>query len=384
MVIVHISPSSPYNNNWGYQENLLPKYHAKLGNYVTLIITNTMHSNGMIIETDCCDYISDDGVRIVRLKWKKHINPKVSSFVAKLDVYDLLCQIHPDYIFYHGLLSQTIFDVIRYKRKIAPQCIIVQDNHLDYNIGLKVKTFKDKLKRCYFRALNKKSKKYVKFVYGVTPWRKKYAEDYFHISPDITDTLIMGADDDNISFETRGEKRKFHRGIWGINEEEFVVISGGKNDKNKNIIQLMQAVKSLKSVKLIIFGSISDDIKDEFNKELSENVRYIGWIDASKVYDYYFAADLIIFPGQHSVLWEQACASKVPCVFKRWEGMEHVNNGGNVDFLDDTSSKAIKNKIVELMYTDKYIAMSNIALSKATDIYLYSSIAKKSLNDIRK
>ena len=49
MKIVHIAPKAPYNNYWGYQDNLLPKYQRKLGHDVTMIVTNTMHKDGKII-----------------------------------------------------------------------------------------------------------------------------------------------------------------------------------------------------------------------------------------------------------------------------------------------------------------------------------------------
>ena len=97
------------------------------------------------------------------------------------------------------------------------------------------------------------------------------------------------------------------------------------------------------------------------------------------MYQYFFAADLVFFPGQHSVLWEQACASKVPCVFEKWEGMDHVNNGGNSDFVTPVNVNTISEKIEELCFTEKYYQMKNIAESDATDIYLYSKIAEKSL-----
>ena len=55
MKIVHIAPSAPYNDHWGYQDNLLPKYQKKLGHEVTMITTNLMHRDGKIVETECAD-----------------------------------------------------------------------------------------------------------------------------------------------------------------------------------------------------------------------------------------------------------------------------------------------------------------------------------------
>ena len=148
----------------------------------------------------------------------------------------------------------------------------------------------------------------------------------------------------------------------------------------------MEACRNTDHVKLLIFGNVKEDVKQEFDEILSEseNITYIGWIDADQVYNYFFASDLVFFPGQHSVLWEQACASKVPCVFEKWEGMEHVNNGGNSDFVSPVTVESLREKILELKYTDKYAKMKQIAESDKTDIYLYSRIAEKSLECIKK
>ena len=66
MKIVHIAPNATYNEGWGYQENLLPKYHAKLGHEVTLIITNIEHSNGKKVEVRPISYKSVDGFFVIR------------------------------------------------------------------------------------------------------------------------------------------------------------------------------------------------------------------------------------------------------------------------------------------------------------------------------
>ena len=132
-------------------------------------------------------------------------------------------------------------------------------------------------------------------------------------------------------------------------------------------------------IKLLVFGNVLEDIKEEFEKQLSDKVQWIGFIPSDDAYNYFFAADLVMFPGQHSVLWEQACACKMPCVFARWPGMEHVDNGGNACFIDDVSVKGIKCCIESLNRTPDYEKMKACAESEMTDIYLYSHIAKKSL-----
>ena len=380
MKIVHIAPSAPYNDYWGYQDNLLPKYQKKMGHDVTIIATNTMHKDGKIVEIACSDYVLNDGVRVIRLARKKYRSLILTNLQAKMDVYALLGKLRPDFIFFHGLVSTTIYDVVRYKKE-HPNCIVVQDNHLDYNIGRGAASFKDKIIRAFYRHINRKSIPYISRVYGVTLWRKTYAEDYFRIPPEKTDVLIMGADDEKINFACREKIRAEIREKNGIADDDFLVVTGGKIDKKKKIDTLMEACAGMSGIKLLIFGQVLDNVKEEFNRLVKENdnILYIGWLDADKVYDYFFAADLVFFPGQHSVLWEQACAAKVPCVFEKWDGMDHVNNGGNAEFISPITVENIRAKLSALHFTPEYEKMKKVAASSATDIYLYSRIAEKSL-----
>lgn len=65
--------------------------------------------------------------------------------------------------------------------------------------------------------------------------------------------------------------------------------------------------------------------------------------------------------------------------FEKWEGMDHVNNGGNCDFITSVNVENVSKKLDELYFTDKYYSMKAIAESEATDIFLYSKIAERSL-----
>jgi glycosyltransferase involved in cell wall biosynthesis len=380
MIIVNIAPNAQYNDYWGYQDNLLPKYQKTLGHSVTIITTDKMHKDGKIVKTTCGEYDLADGVHVIRKSYKKCMSRIMTNIFSYIPVLDLLEQIKPDFIFFHGLVSCTIFDVIKYKKQ-HPDCIVVQDNHLDYNIGFKQKTIKEKILKSWYRFLNKQSIRFVSKVYGVTPWRCKYAADYFGIPNDKLDLLIMGADDDKMHFDARFEIREKVRGKLGIKQNDYLIVTGGKIDRRKKIDVLMKACMNLQGVKLLVFGNVASEIEKEFTEILSQstNIIFIGWIDSDKVYELFYASDLAFFPGQHSVLWEQACASKVPCVFEKWDMMDHVDNGGNSDFVSPITVENIQEKIKNLLWTDKYYQMKKVAESPNTDIFLYSHIAKKSL-----
>lgn len=379
MNIVHIAPNSVYNEGWSYQENLLTKYQVKLNNNVTLLVANQRFENGLVKKCDEYDYISPDGFRVVGIKYKNILGKRISDSCSLMNVYTLLEELEPDLIFFHGLISLTIFQASKYVRK-HPTCKLVCDNHLDYNIGYKPHdSFKDLLVVFFYRIVFKLNKKWIEKVYGVTPWRKKYAEEVFRVPSSMTDVLIMGADDDNIAFQERKSIRERIRTSLKIEKDSFLIVTGGKIDRNKGIHLLMQAVKSLQGVKLVIFGLPLSSFEKEFNDAMNDNCIHIGWLQSKDVYEYYMAADLIAFPGQHSVLWEQACATKVPCFFKFYEGMDHVNNGGNSLIASFNSSEELKEIISGLVFTEAYYSMKKIAESDATDVYLYSNIAKKSI-----
>lgn len=387
MKIVHIVPSTHYNDYWGYQENLLPKYHVKMGHEVTLITSTLTFKDGKLSDAECGDYKLNDGTRVIRLKKKNYIHRIITSLNDKINAYPLLIETKPDFIFFHGLISTTIFDAIRYKKKINPDCTIVQDSHLDYyNYPYIGEGLRDRIIRGYYRLLNRRSLRYVEKIYGVTPWRKDFCEDFFNIPSQKTDVLIMGADDEYIDFAHKEQIRERIRADYNVADTDFLVVSGGKIDRTKNFLELMSACGRLSDARLLLFGNVDESIREEFDALLEKysNITHIGWLDAHKVYDYFLSSDLVAFPGTHSVLWEQACACKIPCVFKRWDGTEHVDNGGNSTFFNGVSEEEIYEKIKSLIFTEEYDAMKRVAQSSATDVYLYSKIAEKSLECFRK
>jgi len=192
----------------------------------------------------------------------------------------------------------------------------------------------------------------------------------------------MGADDEEIEFDKKEDYKKKIREQYCINEKDFLIVTGGKIDESKGTHILMDAVSKMKNVKLLIFGSPIKEYEKTFYSLINSNCRYIGWIDSKDVYIYFLSADLIVFPGQHSVLWEQACATKVPCVFKYYEGMDHINNGGNSIIIQFENDEELKKELKTIINSDLYNQLKKISESEATDIYLYSKIADKSVECI--
>jgi glycosyltransferase involved in cell wall biosynthesis len=193
----------------------------------------------------------------------------------------------------------------------------------------------------------------------------------------------MGGDENLIDWKNRQQVRAEIREKCNIPKEAFLLVTGGKIDQAKNIHLLCEAAFSLKdkNVYLIVFGSLLDDMKNYSKSLYHKNVRYIGWIDSRDVYPYFLASDLAVFPGTHSVLWEQALASGIPGLFKDWDGgFNHIDCGGNALLIKDISIDTLV-KEIDLIVEDtaKYRAMRDAAENTARKEFSYMEIAKRSI-----
>ncbi|MGE4578788.1 MAG: glycosyltransferase, partial [Desulfuromonadales bacterium] len=195
--------------------------------------------------------------------------------------------------------------------------------------------------------------------------------------------LPLGLDDSLVDFEKKEEIRSSIRAKLNISSGAFVIVTGGKIDARKNIHNLMNAVINLNHphIKLIVFGTPNEQMEDMIQKLSSyESIINVGWISPEKVNEYFMASDLAFFPGTHSVLWEQAVGIGLPCVFRKWKGIQHVDVGGNCLFIDDGSVDEIKKSILKVYQNIKlYKKMKNVSETAGAKKFLYSEIAKKAI-----
>ena len=143
----------------------------------------------------------------------------------------------------------------------------------------------------------------------------------------------------------------------------------------------MEAVKKLNksNVKLIVFGSVTPELKEKVNELCDNNiVKYIGWIQSKDSYKYFATSDLVVFPGRHSVFWEQVAAQGKPMIVKHWDGTTHVDYNGNVRFLYNDSVDEIESVLKDIIENGKIEEMKRVAENASVN-FMYSSIAKRSI-----
>ncbi len=385
MNITHVCLVGGYTEGLNYQENNIIKYQAADGHRVSLITTDHCFIEGVwgVCPTEK-DYINPHGVRIIRLPFAfpfpYNINRQIGIFKGFKEILE---ELKPDVIFVHNLQFQDNRRVASYKKR-HPDVTVYADNHSDFSNSARNWFSRNTLYRFWWKPCAKSVEPYVKKFFGVMPARVDFLQNIYGIAADKTGLLLMGADDESVERAARKEISASVRKKFGIKQEDFLIVTGGKIDAFKTqTLLLMEAVKEIpqESLKLLVFGSIEEELKEKlFALCDGKKIQYIGWAKGEQSYEYFAAADLIIFPGRHSIYWEQAAAQGIPMICKYWEGTTHVDIGGNVEFLMEDSVKVIKEKIVALLDDpEKYVQMKKSAQGSGKSAFSYRLIARKSV-----
>lgn len=383
MKILHLCLGNFYIDNYAYQENMLTKYHKKDGNDVCIVASLfTFDENGKTAHLPkATTYKNEHGIEVSRLAYK-HNNKITRKLRYYKGTYRAIEKFSPDIIFIHGIQFMDIKQVIKYLKK-HPNVKVYADNHSDFINSASNWLSKNILHKIIWKHCAKKIEPYVTKFYGVLPARVDFLKNVYGLPQEKVELLVMGADDEKVYEAKNGDFRKSIREKYGIDDDDFLLITGGKIDHNKpETLNLMKTVSSLdKKVKLLVFGSVVPSLKQEFDELLeNDNIIYIGWINASDVYKYFAISDLGVFPGKHSVIWEQAVGMGLPCIFRRFDGFSHVNIDGNCVFIDDAKSETLK-KVIQCIYSDDalYRKMLRISQEKGMINFSYENIAKRSI-----
>ena len=385
MKIVHICLAGGYTEGLHYQENVIIKYQALDGHEVSLVTTDHCYTEGVwgLCRTES-DYINPYGVHIIRLPFTfpvpYNINRQIGVFKG---FYHILEKLNPEIIFVHNIQFQDIRKVAAYKRK-HPEIKIYVDNHSDLINSARNWFSRNTLYRFWWKPCAKAIEPYTEKFWGVMPSRVEFLHNIYGISSDKTDMLVMGADDESAARVENPEIRRMVREQFGILQNDFLVVTGGKIDVTKpHTLLLMKAVREIArgNLKLLVFGSVAEELKNEFLSLCDGNkVQYIGWAQSEQAYEYFASADLVAFPGKHSVYWEQVTAQGIPMICRYWDGTTHIDIGGNVEFLTEDSVEEISSKLLRILDNpEKYSAMKDAAQSDSRNEFSYKTIARKSI-----
>lgn len=382
MNIVHVCLAQLFIDGFGYQENLLTRSHVQMGHKVTVLTSSHMFNNLYeATERKEKNYVNTDGVHVIVLN-RSHRFGYYSKFRDYEGIKERLNELKPDVVFVHGGQSVALMDVISYCKK-HPTVRFYIDQHGDY-YNMKLNRWQDRFVQHWIYGFwMRRAIPYVNKFWGVTPWRCQYLNDVYKIPKKKIGLLVMGGDDSRINFQNRPKIRSDIRSKLSLKDDDFVIITGGKIDRTKNIHVLIQAIMEMNrdNLKLIVFGQPDKEMAPLIEKmSQDKHICNIGWIESTDVYNYYMASDLAVFPGTHSVLWEQACACGLPGVFKDWSGMRHVDVGGNAQFVCGDNKEELIKVLSDILDSPlAYKKMKEVAQNQAAPYFSYDRIARQAI-----
>ncbi len=385
MKILHVCLAAFYIDNYSYQENILPRMHKKMGHDVRILASTETYINGKTLGyISASEYENEDSIRVKRIPYVSYLPLKIAKKLRIYSgVYESLCEFKPDFIFLHDVQFLSISQIVRYLKE-NPNVRIVVDGHTDFINSARGVISKYILHGIIYKYCAKKILPFAKYFYGTLPARVSFFKDFYKIPPEKVKFLPMGVDDDLAEKFNQQEKIIEQKHSLNISDDSFLIVTGGKINTSKyQILTLMEAIRVLNNprVKLLIFGSIEDSLKHRFNSLLSENIIYLGWATVEDAYKYFSMADLVVFPSTHSVYWEQAAGLGKPLVVKHWEGITHVDLGGNVTFLhNDTKEEMVQCLNNIILNPSQFETMKNIAQEKGITFFSYKSIAARALH----
>lgn len=382
MKIVHLCLGCFFPDNYSYQENMLPKYHKEQGHEVEVIASlQTFDEYGNFTDMPSAGtYYNEYDIKVTRLNYRSpaKIYRKLKRFVG---LYDGLEAAAPDTLFIHGCQFLDMDIVVKYLRRHSGVRVFV-DNHADFSNSARNWLSRNLLHKFLWKRCAHMIEPFADRFYGVLPVRVDFLVDVYGLPTDKCELLVMGAEDSLVAAAAKPEVRARIRQQYNLSDDDFVIMTGGKIDGFKTqTLLLMQAVAQIErdNVKLIVFGSVTPELKDKV-EALADGtkVQFIGWVQAQDSYDYFAAADLVVFPGRHSVFWEQVAAQGVPMLCKHWPGTHHVDLGGNVRFLTQDSQDEIYEEIIRLIdHPELYDEMKRVAVEKGMAEFSYSDISRR-------
>ena len=388
MKIVHIDVTGPYTEGMTYQENILPRYHKNMGHDVYMIASCKAWEKTSMVTVAPCRKTMRDGVKLIRLPYKFYVCNFVSDKIRNpRGLFSVLSMIKPDFIMLHDVSTAAVYQVKRY---VETQHIpLIVDCHTDCSNSAKNWLSKNILHKIIYRRFAKVIDPVTKHFYGTLPSRVDFLRNVYALPKEKCSLLQMGVDDELRKYACERKNVAAIRSKYLINENDFLIVTGGKIDWFKmQTLDLMRVVAQMesKNIVLVIFGSVIKELEEKFHNllKMSENIHYIGWLDEKETCELIASADLCVYPGGHSSLWELSAGLGIPLIVNYWNGgASHLNVTGNVKYLFKSDKDEIYELVEGLTSNSKSYETMRRAAQDAKEVFSYNNIAKKCLEYVK-
>ena len=311
MRILHVIPGDNFTEGMGYKDNYLAAINAQDGHDVLILSSCNMWKDSNIVYAEPCDRIMEDGVRLIRRKYKKYFNDLVSSKLRILDGAGAIIEdFQPDVIRVLNPHNFTLPIVIQYKKK-NPRTKLYVDSHQEYyNSGTGFLSYWV-FHRFLISRMLQSSLSHIDKIFYCLEGTKVFLREMYDIPEEKMEVYPMGGliREDNERQTIREKTRK----ALNIEKHEIMMVHSGKLSEGKRTKELLEAMAEVNnpSFRLILIGSIPEDMKPVLNPLIEEDNRvvFLGWKTADELEQYIIAADLYLQPGTASAtVYKPLCA----------------------------------------------------------------------------
>jgi glycosyltransferase involved in cell wall biosynthesis len=339
-----------YIDNYNYQENILPKLNKADGHDVLIIAsTETYIDNSELGYVSPKSYETEYGVPIIRVPYHKIFSFYLSKKIRKyIGVYDLIEKFNPDVILFHGTCAYELLTVSKYVSKHQEVKLYV-DSHEDYHNSARNFLSKYVLHKLLYKRFLKKSLRNIEKIFYLTYEIKLFLEEMYNSPAEKMEYYPIGGI--IIEEKERREKRENIRSFLKLEERDILLLHSGKMDKLKRTEDIIKALSYVnnQNIKLLIIGSMADDIKDQLMVLINadERISYIGWKSANELLEYICACDLYVQPGGQSVTMQMAVCSGTAVALYPHDSHIHLlgDSAFYIKKMEDINE--LLNKIVE-------------------------------------
>lgn len=371
---------------FGYQESLLPKWHARHGHEVHVItsdryadVPNYDEAWAPLLGSRLvgAGKVQTDGVTVHRLesRWE-HRN---RLWLKGLDK-TLEC-IAPDVVFGHGTTNYTSFALARHARRSSAPLLL--DCHMMFTVQ-----DKSRLGRLFYALLARATTRFltpqVERFYGVADECCDFLTQAQKVPESKVDLLPLGLDTD--IFQPAPEEGVALRRLLGLAEEDILLMQTGKLTQDKGPHLLAEAAAPLMRddprVHVVFVGGgglrYLDQVRRAFEVlGVSDRVHFVPLVPAHKLAAYFSAADICVFPAASSLSAIEAAGCGAAVVMTdlpagRWRQAQGV---GTVFAEGDVHS--LREQIGRLLAAE--VEMSRLrktALESAREKFSYERVSR--------
>ncbi|WP_027364663.1 glycosyltransferase family 4 protein [Desulfotruncus alcoholivorax] len=380
MNIVHIDFTGPYTDDTSYQENILPWYNVLDGYKTTIIVTMQRWENGIIKNIplyEPIDYVLQNGVKVIRMPFKRVFNRYVNQKIRAVNgLYELLEELKPDVIMFHGIQTWELITVARYKRE-HPEVKLYVDSHSDFNNSARGFVSKHILHRMFYKRIVNMALPQIDKLFYVSVECGDFMRELYKIPKEVMEFYPLGGI--IFSEEERQAKRQEIRKSLRLTDNNILFVHSGKMDKKKRTYDILKAFLQVKSdkIRLVLVGSMTEDVKEEVEPliETDPRISFVGWKTADELLKYLCAADVYVQPGGQSATMQNAICCGCAVMLYPHKSHEPYLQGNGYYIKSIEDMKRVFKEIAD--NPSKLKTMSSNSMKIARELLDYKKLAAR-------